>query len=430
MEGRRTHSKNGSFNEGKIGQVLRDEDIFYQANHDLNSFRNSIYKEFLKTKGLKAYDRVEVVKADKEEFTYLKDKINKLEAKIDSVKKSLDGVNPKGKGQLRPRESFDKTKSELIAKYTLNNSYDNIMTRRIEKINPISHIDLDKTARKYRPTSTSASANQSRNQSRTPEKPKSKKQYYMEDVEESLRKPTDEYFNKLYREHIADSYRLLKSIETTKAVYGYRYPRRNLVLHKKEIYKGKKTLILDLDETLIHSLGQNEHGKVDKTLKIMMPNRDYANIGIKKRPYCTEFLKEMSNYYEIMVFTASHEYYANAVMDYIDPKKEYIQHRLTRKHCETLGMNLVKDLRILNRDLKDVILVDNLASSYAVNLENGIPIIPFTTNSDDQELMKLAEFLKKIHKSGDVRSSIDGYFQTKSFKKFNTFQQLCQHLFN
>jgi CTD small phosphatase-like protein 2 len=42
----------------------------------------------------------------------------------------------------------------------------------------------------------------------------------------------------------------------------------------------------------------------------------------------------------------------------------------------------VKDLRKLNRDMKKVMLVDNAAYSYALQLENGIPILPFYEGKD------------------------------------------------
>jgi len=79
-----------------------------------------------------------------------------------------------------------------------------------------------------------------------------------------------------------------------------------------------------------------------------------------------------------MVFTASHEAYADAVIDYLDPKRELVQHRLFRRHCDYIEESYyVKDLRILGRDLSRVVLVDNAAYSYAFQLSNGIPIISY-----------------------------------------------------
>lgn len=85
-----------------------------------------------------------------------------------------------------------------------------------------------------------------------------------------------------------------------------------------------------------------------------------------------------------MVFTASHSSYANVVIDYLDPKRQYIKHRLFREHCHlTLNGEYVKDLRIINRELKNMVLIDNAAYSYAFQPENGIPIIPYYHGDKD-----------------------------------------------
>lgn len=86
----------------------------------------------------------------------------------------------------------------------------------------------------------------------------------------------------------------------------------------------------------------------------------------------------MSKHYEIIAFTASHESYADAVLDEIDPEKTYIKHRLYRKNCiEIHDKIFTKDLRIINRDLDSMVLVDNAPYSYIFQLENGIPILPY-----------------------------------------------------
>ena len=103
-----------------------------------------------------------------------------------------------------------------------------------------------------------------------------------------------------------------------------------------------------------------------------------ANAYITIRPYAISFLKRMSKHYEIIAFTASHESYADAVLDEIDPEKTYIKHRLYRKNCiEIHDKIFTKDLRIINRDLDSMVLVDNAPYSYIFQLENGIPILPY-----------------------------------------------------
>ena len=63
----------------------------------------------------------------------------------------------------------------------------------------------------------------------------------------------------------------------------------------------------------------------------------------------------------------------------------------------------IKDLRVIaNRDLKDVLLVDNAAYSFGYQLENGIPIIPFYNDKEDRELMHLIQYLEGMKGLDDV----------------------------
>ena len=86
-----------------------------------------------------------------------------------------------------------------------------------------------------------------------------------------------------------------------------------------------------------------------------------------------------------MVFTASHKFYADVVLNFLDPTRELIHHRLYREHCyQTEDGVYIKDLRIIkNRQLKDVVIIDNAVYSFGFQIDNGIPIIPFYNNKDD-----------------------------------------------
>ena len=100
----------------------------------------------------------------------------------------------------------------------------------------------------------------------------------------------------------------------------------------------------------------------------------------------------MSKIFEVVVFTASHGCYANVVLDYLDPNHELIHHRLFRDNCvQTEEGIYIKDLRIFKgRNLKDIILIDNACYSYGYQIENGVPIIPYYDNKEDNELIKLS----------------------------------------
>lgn len=88
--------------------------------------------------------------------------------------------------------------------------------------------------------------------------------------------------------------------------------------------------------------------------------------GVSVRPHAYEFLKNMAQYYEIIVFTASSSHYAEKIVANLDPEKNLISHCLYREDCVEISKNChIKDLRILGRNLKDVVLVDNSANSFA-----------------------------------------------------------------
>ena len=148
-------------------------------------------------------------------------------------------------------------------------------------------------------------------------------------------------------------------------------------------------MVFDLDETLIHC-NDTLNASHDVKLPIKFPTGELIEAGVNIRPYAREILKNMSRYFEIVVFTASHSCYANVVIDWLDPDKQWVSHRLFREHCFLSSENLyIKDLRVLGRDLSEVILVDNAAYSYAYQLPNGIPILPYYQGRVDFELKVL-----------------------------------------
>jgi CTD small phosphatase-like protein 2 len=96
----------------------------------------------------------------------------------------------------------------------------------------------------------------------------------------------------------------------------------------KEVFLPKsnkeKVLIFDLDETLIHCVDDMENENPDVVLKINFPNGEIVEAGINLRPYAVECLKEANKKYQVVVFTASHKFYADVVLDYLDPTGELI----------------------------------------------------------------------------------------------------------
>jgi CTD small phosphatase-like protein 2 len=136
-------------------------------------------------------------------------------------------------------------------------------------------------------------------------------------------------------------------------------------LPKDPSKEGQKTIIFDLDETLVHCCDDITTSNPDVVLPITFPTGEVVNAGINIRPYTRECLLEANKHFEVIVFTASHKCYADTVLDYLDPTGELIAHRLYRDSCVMVDGIYIKDLRILaNRKLSEVVIVDNAAYSF------------------------------------------------------------------
>ena len=167
---------------------------------------------------------------------------------------------------------------------------------------------------------------------------------------------------------------------------------------------NKKTLVLDLDETLVHSGFFPFECPSDVIIKIELEN-EIHDIHVLVRPGVKEFLEKMSSRYEIVIFTASLSKYADPLLDIID-KKGYCPFRLFREHCTLINTSFVKDLKRLGRDLKDIVIVDNSPISYALNPDNGLPILSWFDDKSDRELYNITPILEFLSYVPDVREHI------------------------
>ena len=153
------------------------------------------------------------------------------------------------------------------------------------------------------------------------------------------------------------------------------------------------TLVLDLDETLIH----------------FKPNPNNEESGtIKIRPYLMEFLEKIKDYYELVVFTAATQEYADPIINALETNKKYFDYRLYRKHTIIIDNDCVKDLSKLGRDMSKTIIVDNMEQNYKLQKSNGITIRPFWgKDNEDTALVDLLDILIKIvDKKMDVRMGL------------------------
>jgi Dullard-like phosphatase family protein len=148
----------------------------------------------------------------------------------------------------------------------------------------------------------------------------------------------------------------------------------------------KKILALDLDETLIYSVPFIKKVSI-KTYSVCYKNGDIVRIAF--RPYLNEFLISMSKFYRIVIFTSSDRKYSEPIIRMIDPKKEIFSWELFRSNCVSVKDKFyMKNLSILG-DLSSVILVDNLMTSFSLQMTNGICIQEFKGDANDTELQWL-----------------------------------------
>ena len=210
---------------------------------------------------------------------------------------------------------------------------------------------------------------------------------------------------------------------------------RNSVPYLPKISKDRTyTLILDLDETLIHYFyskvpikdephygyfsSDDEYGLFNNYLisdenekeKVDENSNDSLKIGMfLLRPYTKQFLKELNEYYEIAIFTTGTKEYCDRVLQLLDLDNDLIKYRLYKHHIALKDANIsVKDLSLLGRDLSKTIIVDNLDGNFRLQPNNGLPIITWKGDINDYSLKYLTVILKNIviNKVPDVRKII------------------------
>ena len=169
--------------------------------------------------------------------------------------------------------------------------------------------------------------------------------------------------------------------------------------------KFKYTLVLDIDETIIHYFFT------------------YINGMFFVRPYVYEFLNELKNYYEIVTFTAGTKDYADNILNLVDSNDNLIKYRLYRHHTTIMGCNVFKDLMRLGRDMSKIIIIDNLKDNFKLQPNNGLFIKTWTSDINDNQLYDLEKILRDIalFEVEDVRPVIE---------KINDFIKISRNMIN
>lgn len=174
----------------------------------------------------------------------------------------------------------------------------------------------------------------------------------------------------------------------TKYPHSYPVPPRPLIPYRQPSYGvhdtavPKKTLILDLDETLIHSLAKGGRMSSGHMVEVRLTNPVAAaptvphgapmTLGpqhpilyyVHKRPHCDDFLRKVCKWYKLVVFTASVQEYADPVIDWLEQERKYFHSRYYRQHCTFRQGAYIKDLSSVEPDLSKVMILDNSPMSY------------------------------------------------------------------
>jgi RNA polymerase II subunit A small phosphatase-like protein len=182
-----------------------------------------------------------------------------------------------------------------------------------------------------------------------------------------------------------------------------------LLLPQSSKLLGLKTLILDLDETLVHS-----SFKPTPRSDMVIPVEIEGNVHfvyVNKRPGVDEFLAHVGTKFEVVVFTASIakvrlRQYANPLIDKLD-SYSVVSSRLFRESCVFCKGSYVKDLSLVGRDLAQCVIIDvspsqNSPNSYSFQPENAIPITSWYDDPEDTELYRLLPVLDRLARSRDV----------------------------
>ena len=191
-----------------------------------------------------------------------------------------------------------------------------------------------------------------------------------------------------------------------------------------ESSENKKLLILDLDETLIHSdldfLLKEKNINYDKILYFDGDEEKNIPLPLIIRPGMYEFLDYASENFDLIVFTASDQDYADTIINYIEKEKKYFKMRLYRNNCLFIEPGLyIKDLRIFNswKKMEDIIILDNSLFSFANQLNNGILITSFFDDKDDTFLDNAKNYLEFMKNEKDIREINKESFRFEEIKE-------------
>lgn len=199
---------------------------------------------------------------------------------------------------------------------------------------------------------------------------------------------------------------------------------------------GRLKVVLDLDETLVcayetsslHPVVRKQAidaGLVCFELECVSGENDIDgrqkinHVTVFERPGLRDFLQQLSEFADLILFTAGLEGYARPLVDRIDVDNRFC-HRLYRPATvSTEYREHVKDLFIISKNLCRVVIVDNNPFSFLLQPLNGIPCVPFSAGQpyDEQLLGVILPLLKQLSHQKDVRPVLEEIFRMPEWFK-------------
>ena len=181
-----------------------------------------------------------------------------------------------------------------------------------------------------------------------------------------------------------------------------------------EPYGRPFTLVLGLDDVLIHSEWTRQHGW-----------------RTAKRPGLDYFLGYLAQYYEIVIFSSNYMVHSEKVVGKLDPYRSSISHALYREATRYRDGKIIKDLSMMNRDIGKVILIDCSPDAYSMQPNNAIPLKPWEGQASDKDLVKLIPFLEWLATQPikDVRPILKSFEGTNIPDEYNRRESIARKKF-
>jgi CTD nuclear envelope phosphatase 1 len=200
-----------------------------------------------------------------------------------------------------------------------------------------------------------------------------------------------------------------------------------LITSQRLLAVKQKILVLDLDETLIHSTHdgiirpntRTGNRPPDFILKVVI-ERHPVSFFVHKRPHVEFFLQTVSQWYQLVIFTASMEIYGSAVSDKLDAGKHMLDRRYFRQHCTQDCSGYTKDLSFISADLSSIFIIDNSPIAYKGYVHNAVPISSWYCDPRDTALLDLLPLLDSLRFVRDVRTVLSRHKNITSPMKLSS----------